>query len=210
MDNKKSEYFQSIARFLFSRRGAPFFLSSQEIDLIAGWEKQGIPLDAVLNGMRERFDKPGRGRSGKGRRTLFSCRNHVQRAFEQSRERGVGSRRARTPDPKMKQQAVRYEVECFLSRVPSEVEGLKELYGSFYEKLRRGEADEEELENADREVDSWLCAHASSADRDLAERDASTDLTAWGDAEKQRLLEIRLARFLRHKYRIPFLSIFYY
>ncbi len=210
MENKKSEYFQTIARFLFSYRGAPFFLSSQEIDLIAGWEQQGIPLDAVLNGMRERFDKPGRGRHGKGRRTLLSCRNHVQRAFEQSRERGVGSRRSRTLDHQMKQQTVRGEVECFLSCIPSELDGLKELYGSLSEKLRLGEADEEELENADREVDVWLCAHASSEERGLAERDASADLTAWGDAEKRRLLDIRLARFLRHKYRVPFLSVFYY
>jgi len=210
MENKKSEYFQTIARYLFSRRGAPFYLSSQEIDLIAAWEKQGIPLDVVLNGMRQRFDKPGREPGGKGRRTLFSCRISVQRAFEQSRERRIGRRGTGPREPQAKLEAVRSEVENFLSRIPPELGGLKDIYESLSENLRLREPSEDELERADRAVEAWLSAHASSEDRTLAEQTAAADLTAWGEHEQQRLHDIRLARFLRHKYRIPFLSPFYY
>lgn len=210
MQNKRSEYFQTIAKFLFSRRGAPFFLSSQEIDLISVWERQGIPLDAVLNGMREQFDTTDRAFPGKRRRTLLSCRNSVQRAFEQSRERGVGSKRRSPSEPRMKVKAVQREVASFLSRIPPEVAGLREIYSPLSDILRLGKADEEELERADQAVEAWLCAHASSEDRIDAEQEAAADLTTWGEREKQRLRDIRLARYLRHKYRVPFLSPFYY
>lgn len=210
MHNKRSEYFQTIAKFLYSRRGAPFYLSSQEIDLISVWERQGIPLEVVLNGMREQFDTSGRIFSGKGRRTLLSCRNSVQRSFEQSRERGVGKKRKSSSEPRMKVKAVQKEVASFLSQIPPEVAGLRDIYLPLSDILRLGKADEEELERADQAVEAWLCAHASSEDRLHAEQAVAADLTTWGEQEKQRLRDIRLARFLRHKYRVPFLSPFYY
>lgn len=56
MKEAGSKYFQSIALHFFKHRGAPFFLSSKELDYIAGWEKMGIPLHVVLEGIERSFE----------------------------------------------------------------------------------------------------------------------------------------------------------
>ena len=39
-------------------RGAPLILSAAEVDLIAAWEKAGLPLDVVLEGIERTFERP--------------------------------------------------------------------------------------------------------------------------------------------------------
>ena len=63
-DGETSQYFQAVSRFFYEQRGAPFFLSSKEIENIRKWKNMGIPLKIVLEGIKDCF-VTHRGKSGR-------------------------------------------------------------------------------------------------------------------------------------------------
>ncbi len=93
-------YFTEIEERFQQRRGSSLMLSTLDWALIETWREGGVPLEVVLRGIDEAFDKHDeRARSGKGRTRrvngLAWCAQSVMRAAEQRSEAMVGTTAAR-------------------------------------------------------------------------------------------------------------------
>ena len=89
-------YFTEIEERFQQRRGSLLMLSTLDWALIETWREAGIPLEAVLRGIDNAFDKhdakairaAGRMRKVNG---LAWCAQSVMEAMEQAREAAIGS-----------------------------------------------------------------------------------------------------------------------
>ena len=93
-------YFTEIEERFQQRRGSLLMLSTLDWALIETWREAGIPLEAVLRGIDNAFDKhdvkalrsPGRMRKVNG---LAWCAQSVMEAVEQAMEASIGAAPAR-------------------------------------------------------------------------------------------------------------------
>jgi hypothetical protein len=87
-------YFTEIEEYFQRRRGTILLLSTLDWALIATWKEAGIPLEAVLRGIDEAFDRYDR-RPSKTRKIngLAFCSQEVLAAAEEMKEAAVGSKR---------------------------------------------------------------------------------------------------------------------
>ena len=210
MKEAGSKYFQSIALHFFKRRGAPFFLSSKELDYIAKWEKMGVPLHVVLEGIERSFEsyrrKPGR----KAKiQSLAFCDLQVQKAFEQDRERKVGHKK-RIVERHEKKDRARAEVERFLAKIPQQIGYLKEAYSLAQKVLSQTHCDEEELERIEGEIEELLWKNSLDKEKERVKSGVLKDYEFKQEEEFERIFKIKLVKVLRDKYKIPYISLFYY
>ncbi len=207
--NNTSLYFQTVARFFFEQRGSPFFLSSKELDVIGSWEEMGIPVPVVLEGIRDCFASHRRriGRRNKIHSLVF-CRSFVLRAFEAYRERRVGNSRkpSREKDKRIK---LKKAVKRFLDSCPDEIMDISEIF-SRVKAILSQEVDEEELEALEQQVEKFLLEKTSDAIKERIQKDV---ILEYGDRKGQehiRILELRIIKHMREKYKIPHISLYYY
>ncbi len=206
----RSRYFQEIAEAFFDLRGAPFVLSSKDMVAISSWEESGIPLRVVLDGIRRAFDNYQKRQTG-GRKmsSLSYCNAEVLKAFSEFRERRVG-RRSKEVFREEKKQKVRIEVEKFLTSPSPEVGWLKDIYGEALQALCRKTASEEALEKMEGAVEELILRNAAEVDKaEVGKRIPATYLDRPG-SEARDVSRIQLIKFIRKKYKIPHLSLFYY
>ena len=87
-------YFSEIENRYLVRRGGGLLLSTLDWVLIEAWKDAGIPLEAVLRGIDETFDKYER-RPVKPKKinSLAYCSQEVLAAAEEMKEAAVGSER---------------------------------------------------------------------------------------------------------------------
>ncbi len=208
-NKKRGEYFQSIARHFFALRGAPFFLSSKELALIARWEEMGIPLRLVIEGMRRSFESDRR-RAGSRKKisSLSFCHLDVLKAFDEEKERRVGRKRYFAARDE-KREAAEKEVERFLKRMPPELNYLKEPYGRAHKILVRTHIDEEEIEKIEEEVEELLWLHSPEEEKVKLTAEVDKEFS-FKEEEAVELAKIKLAKKLREKHRIPHISLYYY
>jgi hypothetical protein len=89
-------YFTEIEERFQQRRGSILMLSTLDWVLIETWQQAGVPLEAVLRGIDDAFDKYDQQRLRAGARRqrtingLAWCAQAVIQAVEQSREASVG------------------------------------------------------------------------------------------------------------------------
>jgi hypothetical protein len=87
-------YFTEIEENFQRRRGSLLLLSTLDWALIETWREAGVPLEAVLRGIDDAFDKYD-ARKGKGRlrriNGLAYCAQAVMAAVEDMQEAAVGS-----------------------------------------------------------------------------------------------------------------------
>jgi len=86
-------YFTEIEEHFQRRRGSLLLLSTLDWALIETWREAGIPLEVVLRGIDEAFDKyEARQRRGRMRRVngLAWCAQAVMEAAERQKEAAVG------------------------------------------------------------------------------------------------------------------------
>ncbi len=209
-EREQEEYFQSIARYFFKLRGAPFFLSSKELDLVARWEEMEIPLGVVLEGIERAFES-FKSRPGKKSKiqTLAFCELQVLRAFEQHRERRVGRIRKRL-DREEKREQARREVQKFLKTLAPGIDYLREAYSRAREMLSQRQVDEEELERAEAEIEALLWEHSSEEERSRVKRELRQEFEFKNEDEFLRIFRIKLVKLLRDRYKIPYISLYYY
>ena len=209
-NEQRSEYYQSIARYFFKLRGAPFFLSSTELNLVEKWEKMEIPLFVVLEGIKRAFDnymrKPGRKTKIQ---TLAYCENQVLNAFDQYRDRRVGGERKIRGRTEKKNQA-KDEIKKFLDTLPGQIGYLKDAYSRAQRSLSHSHVDEEELERIEGEVEGLIWEHSSEEERERVETDVCSEYKIKEGEEFLRILRIKLVKALRDRYKIPHISLFYY
>jgi len=210
MTDNRSRYFQEIARYFLAKRGAPFFLSAKDLDLISSWERDGIPLPVVLEGIERALDVRRPGSPAKGKvMSLAFCRKAVERAFEQHRDRRIGGRLG-TPIPRDKQVLILSEIERFLDRISPDVEFLREIYSEAREKMAGPGIPEDESERLDDEISRLLSARANGVDREALKKELLSEFRPLDPKTLGAALEIKLTKLLRERYRIPYLSAFYY
>jgi hypothetical protein len=203
-------YFKEIAHRFLVRRGAPLFLSAKDIDLIAQWEKAGIPLAIVLEGIDRAFlNRRSRGAAGDKVLALSFCAIDVLRGVERVRDRRVGGTRAlpSRPDPRA---AVRTAIEAFLKSAPSVPAGLAGLYREALEKLDGGGLPDDEAEALDARADAIILAAADPAGREALRAEVRTEYRTLPEAEAARAADVRLVKIRREEHKIPYLAPYYY
>jgi len=209
-NRKRSKYFQSIALHFFKLRGAPFFLSSKDLDFIAKWERMKIPLHIVLEGIERAFEnfrrKPGR----KGKiQSLAFCNLQVLRAFELDRERKVGDKKM-IMDRDEKRDRAKAEVRKFLKKIPRQISYLKEPCSRAQKVLSQSHFDEEELERIEEEIEEIIWKNSLDEEKDRVKRKVLGEYKFKEEDEFERIFKIKLVKVLRDKYKIPYISLFYY
>lgn len=206
----KNRYFQEIAHSFLKNRGAPFFLSSKDLDLVAEWEKMGIPLRVVLEGIERAFGsyraKPV------ARRKIHSlafCKNQVLRAFEQYKERKVGAPKMRNERDKKKKR-IKDEVQKFLADIPPTLSYLSDIYTRVLKVLSRRRGIEEDLERMEEEIEELLFKNCPQEEKERVKREILKNYPHKGEEEFLILFKIKLVKLLRERYKIPYISFFYY
>lgn len=209
-DQERSRYFQSIARYFFKQRGAPFFLSSRELGCISGWETKEIPLPVVLEGIKIFFDNARKKTERKVKiKSLVFCDYHVLRAFEQYRDKKVGYKK-RVKEREEKTEKAKAEVRRFQKTIPSQIRYLREAYSRAQEVLSQSHLDEEELEQIEDEIEELLWENSPDEEKNRIRREVIEEYKSQKEEEFLRIFKIKLVKFLRAKYKIPHISLFYY
>jgi len=98
------EYFSEIEQRFSHRRGSILLLSTLDWALIETWREAGIPLEAVLRGIDDAFDKyDARSQRSKGRlrkvNGLAWCAQAVMQATEEMAEAATGVQKAEAREP---------------------------------------------------------------------------------------------------------------
>ena len=208
-DNERSEYFQTISRHFFRHRGSPFFLSSKDLDLITRWERMGIPLRVVIEGITRYFESRGSKRDKQSKiLSLSYCQAQVVKSFQQYKERKVGSRRNR-PDSDDKRKKARAEVKMFLKIAPIPVTFLKNVYSRAYQLLSQRQVDEGRLERLDEEVERLLVEKFLQEDPGGGEQ-KDTNTGRKDNMDQLNISKKRAVKQLRERHKIPYISLFYY
>ena len=87
-------YFTEIEEEFQKRRGSGLFLSTLDWALIETWKEAGIPLEAVLRGIDNAFDRYDQRQSkSKKINSLAYCAQEVLAAAEEIKEAAVGTQR---------------------------------------------------------------------------------------------------------------------
>ena len=97
-------YFSEVEERFQKRRGSILMLSTLDWALIETWREAGIPLEAVLRGIDDSFDKHdaklavGKGKSRKVN-GLAWCAQAVMQATEELQEAAIGMQKADPREP---------------------------------------------------------------------------------------------------------------
>jgi hypothetical protein len=205
----QSQYYQTIAREFFRRRGAPFFLSPKDVGLIARWEKMRVPLDAVLEGMETAFENFRKGGRSAKVLTLGFCEYQVMKAFGRHTERKAGGGRKTVSRDEKRNNLVR-EIERFLGAVPPGFEDLRVSFERALVLVRTAEAGEQELERLDDEVDESLWRGGSPEEKGELRRDAVAEFAGKRGLDLEEVVRTRLVKARRDRHKVPYVSLFYY
>jgi hypothetical protein len=199
----REQYYRAISQYFFEQRGAPFFLSSQELNLIADWEKIKIPLRVVLDGLRQAFEHR---RQRAGRQAKFFSLNQCQH-----RERRIGGERgALHKELSEKKDKILSEINRFLALSPHHSDELNRIFTQLRDELGQGHWDEEYIEKTEAHIEEILVNSATPKERKHASDAAASEYGVMGSEEFERVVRLRLIKELRQKYRIPYISPFYF
>ncbi|MBM3295523.1 MAG: hypothetical protein FJY82_13520 [Candidatus Aminicenantes bacterium] len=212
MNDERARYFREISGAFLRRRGAPFFLSPKDLALVEAWEKEGVPLAAVLEGIDKAFERRPGGTRLRGKiLSLAFCQAAVRRSFDQHRERGTGGRRPPAASGLAAKTArAAAAVDEFLALPGGVPEFLKEVFLEARRELAGPAPAGERLESLDERVDALLAGASAPADREAAEREVRLGHGGLPAAERAAAAATLLVKTLRRKFRVPYLSLFYY
>ena len=209
-DEEINRYFQAVSRFFLEQRGAPFFLSSKEVECIEDWKNQGIPLQIVREGIEDCFASHRRraGRRGKILSLAF-CNTFVLRGYEAHKERKIGGQRALS-QREDKRVDLKKAVDRFLDSCPDGFSEVRNIYARVLEQISE-DRDEHFLEDLESEVDTLAVGMASDAERKMIRDEVQAE---FGDKnnedELDRIRRLKLVKYIREKYAIPHLPLYYY
>jgi hypothetical protein len=210
--DRRGGYYQTIAKFFIDLRGAPFFLSSKELDIVSKWEEREIPLRIVLEGIKENFEL-SRSRQPKRKRpyTLDFCHSSVLRAFDLYQDRRIGQKRTKTfSGDKERKGKILSEIERFLADIPEEVQILRPIYSGLYKKLASGKATEEELEKAEEAIERLIVDNISTPQTDSITAEIRCEFGKVSENKLDQIFRIKAVKAEREKHKIPHVSPFYY
>jgi len=206
----KEQYFQSIIRYFLRLRGAPFFLSAQELNLIETWSKIPIPVPAILEGIKSAYQNY-RTRTGPKSRTfsLVYCRREVESVYNGYLSRRVGQKQ-RIVSAGKKFTEVLKEIKGFLLRSSPKVKFLDPVFLRLEKRLDLGEIDEEGLEQEEEKIEELVWCCAPQADKERIKHELQQSYRVKDNIEWEQLVKIKLLKEYRDRYKIPYVSLYYY
>lgn len=209
-EKERGRYYQEIAAAFLKGRGAPFFLSAKDLDLVSQWERSGLPLPVVLEGIESAFgaSRPGVRPRGKVL-SLAYCEIPVARVWERHRDRKVGGTQ-KTAETGDRRAAVRKEIDRFLAAVPPGLAALRETFLAAKAALDKDGPSDEDLERWDEKVEEHIRAAASTEDAAAAREAVRAEHGKLAPAELETAAAVMLVKRLRAKSKVPYLSLFYY
>ncbi len=208
-ERERSVYYREIARRFFLHRGSPFSLSPQDLGLIASWEEMRIPLGVILEGIDRAFEFKQRGPRRAKARSLAFCEAQVRKLHDQVLDGRVG-REKRTRPPGVKRLNPEEVILAFLETLAPHLEPLRKPCLRALSLYESGDGSEEEWERLDGEVEETIVGLAGREDREAAGKRASSESGNESREERERIARTMLAKSMRKRFRIPYLSPFYY
>jgi hypothetical protein len=201
LDEAEGGYYEEVERHFVSRRGSPLFITPGEWDLVLRWERMGIPLAVVKEGIDRVFDRP---KTHSRPRRLGYCRQTVEAGFRRFAESRVGAR-----EDVEEREAARVRLEDLASRVRElGFEGAAEAIRA----LEKNADPERELAR----IDGTLLTDAEKALSDAARAALRQEAEAALEAYRERMpekvygsaLESAYRRRIRTKLGLPTLSLY--
>ncbi|MBC7364090.1 MAG: hypothetical protein H5U07_06065 [Candidatus Aminicenantes bacterium] len=206
----RQEYYQKIARAFLKHQTSLFFLPPKDVSLISEWEKLGLPLEAILEGIEKTFAKKLAGRRKKKIYSLCQCEREILKAYAQYQDRLAGSS---TPETNRlnKVEKARAEINQCLSQLPHfSGSALKKLLTEALDLLKSKEIDESRLEQIDEEIDNLIWESSSPEERDFYLDAARKDYPGKTDRQLQDIQRQLLIKGKRQALKIPYVSLFYH
>jgi hypothetical protein len=224
-------YFTEIEEHFQRRRGSLLLLSTLDWALIETWQEAGIPLEAVLRGIDEAFDKyEARQLRATGRRLrqvngLAWCAQAVMEAAEQQKEASVGTA-ARETEAGFEAARIAEHLEAaaeILNRAVIATEALAAIavrLRALDETQRNSAAEALSLEELERQLTTLeeklfatLTTHVPEEMLQRFKTEAARDLAAY----RSRMSAVQLRQVeqqfvhkrLLEEYQLPRLSLFY-
>jgi hypothetical protein len=116
-------YFTEIEEHFQRRRGTLLLLSTLDWALIETWREAGVPLEAVLRGIDNAFDKHDAKPNARTRRVngLAWCAQAVMEAAQEMQEAAVGMAREQPADKTAQQGFERERIAAWLTRGADEL-----------------------------------------------------------------------------------------
>ncbi|MGB9835435.1 MAG: hypothetical protein ACPLRX_01700 [Candidatus Saccharicenans sp.] len=206
----RQEYYQKIARAFLKHQTSLFFLPPRDISLIAEWEKLGLPLEPILEGIEKTFAKKIAGKRKKRIYSLSQCEKEIMRAYAQYQDRLAGSS---SPEINRagKIDRARQEISHCLEAFGNSSESvLKELLNRARQLLQAEEVDEEQLEQIDEEIDNFLWESSPAEEKKFYLEEARKDYPGRTHSQLEEIQRLLLIKGKRQALKIPYVSLFYY
>ncbi len=224
-------YFTEVEERFQQRRGSLLLLSTLDWTLIESWRDAEIPLEAVLRGIDDAFDKyEARKSKGKVRRVngLAWCQQAVMEAAEQMREAatgtvtdtaaaGSGLEIDRIAAHLVRTAADLEAATCASPEAQSLVDATAKRLHEIAPTVRSGEVTTENLEHTLRTLEQKLLAMlmATAPEEDLSALRAQAAREIAPHRSRMQALQIRqieqqfLEKRLLERYAVPRMSLFY-
>ncbi len=169
-------YFTEIEERYQKRRGTGLLLSTIDWALIETWKDAGLPLEAVLRGIDETFDKYDR-RPAKAKKinSLAYCAQEVLAAAEDMKEAAVGAQPKEHGDDKLESGLSAAEIANFMRK---NAEKLRQI-GTFNQGEARAQS------GASAQIHSAADAVAGSLAALAAELEGASSLPKLEDLERR-------------------------
>ncbi|HRD02885.1 MAG TPA: hypothetical protein PLP57_09655 [Candidatus Saccharicenans sp.] len=205
----RQNYYQQIARCFLRHQTTMFFLPPRDLVLISDWERLGIPLEPILEGIDQTFSKQLKRKKKRNIYSLSQCEKEILKAYASYQDRMVGQA-APNIEPGKKTSKARAEIEAFLVKLPPEFEELKELFKKALAVLSQPEPDENKLEELDEEIDLHLWKLAPEEQKEAGLQEVQQEFPGKPVALLTEIQQTRLIKARRLDYKIPYVSLFYY
>jgi hypothetical protein len=192
-------YFTEIEDYFWRKRGAHLLVSPLDWAIVETWQKAGIPLGAVLQGIDRAFESWQRSRRAAGGRQLKSlayCVDAVADAAAEAAESAVGAGPEVKPSRPFAEPFSRAEVRKYLERDAARLRAasvkLRERAGKAEEKLpARFEETAKRLDELLLLLDSPGAFDLEDLERRLTVLEEKLSAALSADVDEEALLSIR-------------------
>ncbi|MCX8161032.1 MAG: hypothetical protein N3G18_08910 [Candidatus Saccharicenans sp.] len=207
---RRQEYYQKIARAFLKHQPAIFFIPPRDLELISEWEKLGLPLEVIIEGIDRAFARRLAGRRKKNIYSLSQCEKEILKAYAQHQERLVGQQAPRTTGQAEKATRLLQEIHSSLESLPPEWSEVRRILSEALVALQADPPEEARLESLDEELDRVLWDLTPEQEKQRAIAAARQDYPGRTDSQLEEIGRIRMARERRQQFRLPRLALFYY
>jgi hypothetical protein len=226
-------YFTEIEERFQQRRGSLLMLSTLDWALIETWREAGVPLEAVLRGIDNAFDKHDAKTARAGARTrkvngLAWCAQAVMEAVEQAKEAAIGSSVAAKNDAQESgfegERVARYlnsnAVKIEAAALPAPADTTARDVASRLREISAASGEPQSLEDLDRTLSvleeklfASLMTAASEEQLVTLREQAARELAPYkGKMQAVQIKQVQqqfLQKRLLEHYKLPRLSLFY-